>query len=465
MGSPKREARKAAARKNPRKPDPYMRLAPYQQRYVLDTNRRKVVVKSRRIGFTFGIAYADALRACGIQIKPGGVWDYDPRRGVNQILVSASKRQSKLFLAYCVRHIRAFEVILGEPLFAGKPGFEVVRLRNGAELKALAPNPDTIRSETGDVTLDELQSIPRAYTVWAAVQSVADKTLGNADPFVINCCGTPLGDDNLFYDLVHKPIGQSFSKHIVDIHTAAREGFPIDPEAKRVEVGDPDLFGQEYECQFLSASGRYISSELYDACTYNYEFDGLPSNGLRVGYAGLDVGRKSDGDPSALVLLSKVGDVLWHTATESRRGESWGAQEAWITDALRRCERLALDATGIGSGLAEAAVTKHGSRVEPIEFTLKSKEMLATGLKLRMERGRLRLRDDDPDLRRDLLSLRRTVTKSGNVTYDAARTKEGHADRAWALAMAVHTAGSGAGAAQAPETVTDGFKGNELSGW
>jgi len=37
-----------------------------------------------------------------------------------------------------------------------------------------------------------------------------------------------------------------------------------------------------------------------------------------------------------------------------------------------------------------------------------------------------------------LCSIRREVTDAGNVRYDAPHTPEGHADKAWALALALY---------------------------
>ena len=41
-------------------------------------------------------------------------------------------------------------------------------------------------------------------------------------------------------------------------------------------------------------------------------------------------------------------------------------------------------------------------------------------------------------LRDDLHSLKRTTTSAGNVRFVADRSENGHADRAWALALALH---------------------------
>lgn len=442
-------------------------LVLYQQNFVTDESRSRLVVKARRIGFSFIIAYADACRAIGYRWRrtPSGLVtsEYDPRNGVDQIIVSASMRQAKLFLAECVRHLKALEVLLGEKLIE-VDGFEVVRLTNGRVLKALPANPDTIRGETGDITLDECQSIPRAYAVWAAAQAVANRTLGNRFGYRVNVCGTPLGDDNLFYDLAHKEIGAEFSKHIVDIYRAIADGFPEDVDALRKEYPDPDIFAQEFECRFLSSATRYISAEQYDACVFDDDGE-IPVTGHRSYFAGMDVGRKSDGDPSVIAQLVRIADTQWQRGTvEARRGSGWDDQEAWVAEVLGTSQRIAIDATGIGNQFSERLVKRFGSRVDPVEFTVKSKEMLATGLKLAIERRKLRLRADDHELRRDVLSLRRNITSHGNVTFEAQRTKDGHADRAWALALANYTASGPDSSAVSVQTVGSRTT-NQLSKW
>ena len=151
----------------------------------------------------------------------------------------------------------------------------------------------------------------------------------------------------------------------------------------------------------------------------------------------MDLARKATGDHSVLLEAVRHGDTLWVLPADARRGEAWAQQEAWVDEAMRRCSRLALDATGLGSQFAEILAHRYPGRVEGWEFTSKSKEQLATGLRSWLETGRLRLPKSDSDLRRDVLSLRRQITAAANVRFDAPRTAKGHADRAWALALAI----------------------------
>jgi phage FluMu gp28-like protein len=50
-------------------------------------------------------------------------------------------------------------------------------------------------------------------------------------------------------------------------------------------------------------------------------------------------------------------------------------------------------------------------------------------------------------LRADLRSIKKEVTSAGHLRFAAERSKGGHADRFWALALALH-------AAQSPQTTT-----------
>ncbi|HET7102102.1 MAG TPA: hypothetical protein VFJ52_13195 [Terriglobia bacterium] len=97
--------------------------------------------------------------------------------------------------------------------------------------------------------------------------------------------------------------------------------------------------------------------------------------------------------------------------------------------------RAAIDATGIGAMLAETLADEFGPRVEPVIFTSAVKENLAYRTKRRMEK-QLSLLPDTREVRRAFSAVKRVVTPSGNLRFDAARTAAGHADEFWAKALA-----------------------------
>jgi len=97
--------------------------------------------------------------------------------------------------------------------------------------------------------------------------------------------------------------------------------------------------------------------------------------------------------------------------------------------------RAAIDATGIGAMLAETLADEFGPRVEPVTFTAGVKEDLAFRTKRRMEK-QLSLLPDTREVRRAFSAVKRVVTPSGNLRFDAVRTAAGHADEFWAKALA-----------------------------
>ena len=367
---------------------------------------------------------------------------------VPQNIISAGQDQSKDFLTRCLNHIAA----LGKATPAGdiveNSSALIVKLNNGIYLRAFSSNPKTIRSYEGDVTLDEFGATPNPDKVWAAASPMAKPTLGNPIGYNIRVVGTPEGDDNLFWRICKGDLRPSWSVHEVDIYAAIKDGFPLRGtiDDLRTEIGDSDTFAQEYECNFLAASMRYISAAIYDAAVYH---DGDIPDGTATRFAGMDVARKKH--LSAIVIGEKKGDTVFHMDTQVEQGMAWDDQEEWVGRVIEdRIRRIAVDSTGLGSQFSERLAKAYPGRVEGVVFTAPMKEELATGFKLALERHRFRPKAGDRELRRDVLSLKRIITTAGNVRFDANDDSGSHADRAWAAALMVHAAGGAVGHAGAP---------------
>lgn len=413
-----------------------MKWSGYQRTYLADRSPRKAYLKARRIGVSEVVAFEIACRACGAELWPG----QPPRTvpPVPQSILASGLVQSTALLRRVLHHVKAIGVGFRGDLVRADSATKVT-LANGVDLRAFGHSPEAIRSFGGDLTWDECAATPNSRALWHAAKPIADAHIGRPEGYQTRIISTPLGDDNLFYDVCRGALAPTFSLHTTTIHDAARDGFPADIDRLREEAGDEDAFAQEYECSFLSADARYISAEMYDRSLHTERPDGTAAM-----FAGMDVARKRD--MSAIVRLLKNADTFWHLDTDARKGETWDEQEAWVDGIMGSCSRLHVDSTGLGSQFAERMASRWLGRVTGVDFTAQSKESLATGLRLALERGRLRMRADDVDTRRDVLNLRRIITKAGNVRFDAPVTKHGHADRAWALALAVD---AGGGVAQA----------------
>jgi phage FluMu gp28-like protein len=200
--------------------------------------------------------------------------------------------------------------------------------------------------------------------------------------------------------------------------TTVRRDYPDDPES----------------C-FLDTDQQYIQTSLIEQAVY----DGPPPLIEGRSYAGLDIGLENDLSVLLTVKQDRNGHV-WVVDVRRCPRTNWDEQMAIVIagELDWRWTRLAVDRTGIGRVPAEMITKKFGrTRVDSLDFTLQRKGDLATGLYQRFADGTLHI-PDHPELVKDLRSLRRVITKAGSVTYDAPRTKDGHADTAWALALAVY---------------------------
>jgi phage FluMu gp28-like protein len=429
-------------------------LTSYQRWVASDPHRSVAMDKARRIGGSFGAAHRAALRGMGFMVRDGQLLD-NPLGPVPQKLVSASQEQANELLAECLQHVEAIARVYPDPSVwpDGSPAKMRFKLRNGVAFRAIPDNPRTARGGEGDVTLDEFAFSRDAKAMWSAVKPITDPNLANPRGYQLTVITTPLAEGSLAHRICRgdgskHDLFRHFSRYHIDIYSAVRRGFP-DPSASaearaafiermREEAGDPATFAQEYECSWLAANAQFIPLGLLN--DRRYEPGDLPVEGEE--YCGYDVARKKH--LAVLATVRKVGDVLWCLPMEEGRDvlrqAPFELQEDRCSKAIQDgARRLCIDATGMGSAPAEKLRKKHLGKVEAIEFTSAVKEELATTMKLALEQGRLRI-PYDRDLIYDLASLRKIVSGAGNIRYDADDSGGSHADRAWALALAVHAA-------------------------
>lgn len=208
--------------------------------------------------------------------------------------------------------------------------------------------------------------------------------------------------------------------------------------------GDVEKLKQEYasdpETCFLASGDQYVPTALIEQCLW---YDEMPRLGPEFySFAGIDFGRTND----LTVIFTLRHDQrshLWNLDTRTCRRTDWTTQMREIFAAASDWgwRKVAVDRTGLGSMPAELIEEALGrQRVELVDFGENSKDLLATTLYAAIAERRVSF-PDDPDLVRDLKAIKRLVSEKGRVSYDAPRTKDGHADRAWAAALALHAAG------------------------
>ena len=126
---------------------------------------------------------------------------------------------------------------------------------------------------------------------------------------------------------------------------------------------------------------------------------------------------------------------------KSMVNQDFDIQEQAVMDCLNVAglRRLWVDATGMGKQFGERLVKAYPTRVHPVNFTWSNKEYMAKELKRRLQEGGL-LIPRNQSLMQQLHTVRRSYLDSGRVRFDAPENGSDHADKFWALAMALGAA-------------------------
>ena len=139
-------------------------------------------------------------------------------------------------------------------------------------------------------------------------------------------------------------------------------------------------------------------------------------------------------------VIERVGDVNFTRRIEVCERMTFEGQEGRL-DALLGLPNMVrgcIDNTGMGRQFVERAQARHGKyKVEAVTFTSNVKETLAYPVRAALEGRTVRV-PGDKYVRSDLRGIRKECTTSGNVRFTGERSVNGHCDRFWALALALH---------------------------
>lgn len=413
---------------------------PYQTRWILGEARFELTVKGRQLGITDAAAARCVLR---------GRYYKRP-----QIVLSASQDNANELIAAARRH-SVFLSRTGDPGAArfSIDNTECLAWEGGGSITARASNTRTARSSHGDLYLDEFAYQLDSEAIWAAAAPMATRS-----DWSVRVWSTPNGATGQFYEWCESPPpGWAFSRIALD--DACADGLAVDRSHLLALVGgDERIFAEAYQCQFLDANLQYLPSALIKGTEWSVPPD-LDGPSVRI-LAGLDVGRHVD--LTALTIVALVDEHIDSVVNGRRQRKTTTyayllavltckrtafKQQYALVDAAREAfkwERLFIDRTGLGEAVSEEFTEKYGAHeVVAVAFTEQSKADMATSLFRWMNEGRLRIvceASEAREVRADMNALRRVVTKSGNVTYEVPKSKRGHGDRLWSLAMPLRAA-------------------------
>lgn len=402
----------------------------YQLAFWRDTRRLTTYNKSRDTGFSEAGAFKFFYNAWqGIGAK-------------EKMLMSTSKRQSQHLRQY----VREFIDSLGLQGELDLDNETIIRFKNHFILVFLPQSPSSVRTYHGDVLLDEAAH----FTQGRAIREAVIPFIGRG--YSLTAISTPFGEDGLFYPLWTNRMYSQTTIH----HSRCPDLLTIDPEFKmpRIEVirrsMDEDSYQQEYCNQFLDEASAFLPSTLILACTDEEmpflthvfrgyvdpdELDNLVADiaNLQPTRAGMDYGAKMDA--SEIMFCRKEGGKDKLVANVSLQYVKYTIQEQIARKLAGLCpDGFYVDATGPGAGIAQHLEDATGNATG-VTFNSKTKETLALDLKRAMQDGKLTIPEDRP-LATQLHSIKRTKGQSA-FRYDTDRGQGHHADKFWALAMAI----------------------------
>jgi phage FluMu gp28-like protein len=429
---------------------------PYQAAWIKDNARLKLMEKARQIGLSWSSAYRTVSQASTAGAR------YD------SWVSSRDDIQARLFLEDCKAFAGILNVAasdLGERVIDDERRLtaRVLEFANGRSINSMSSNPNAQAGKRGSRLLDEFALHPDPRLLYAI--AYPGITWGGSMEIV----STHRGTANFFNDLVeeikHKGNPKGFSLHTVTLVTALDQGFlgklkaklpPEDPRQQMDEAAyfdfiragcpDEETFQQEYMCRPSDDKSAFLTYDEIAACCYPGDtLWEVPREELAREtelYLGVDVGR--DHDLTVFWLLSRIAGAWFTRRVITLQAQTFAAQEAELYSLLElpNLRRCCIDQTGIGRQFTERAQERFGEyKVEGVSFTGPVKEALAYPLRAAFEDKTIRI-PRDRAIESDLRAVKKDTTAAGNIRFVADRGKNGHADRFWALALALHAGGS-----------------------
>lgn len=357
--------------------------------------------------------------------------------GASWVCLSAGLRQVREWMLKAEKWAEAWCKIFtdyGIPT-SFKAKAEAIEFSNGSRIIGLPANPKTARGYSAHLILDEFAYHDRPDEIWAGIFPAVSNEL--AFQYKVRIGSTVAGKNNKFWRLLEDR-ENGYSKHVITVERAVRDGMPLNIPELRKAVNDDDIWRQEYMCEPVDAATTLFPYELLSACTSgsaSTEFDDYalyePARKFAVG---MDIGRQHD--LSVIWLSEIVGRKLITRRIETLKRVPLDQQRERLFWYLSRdsVQCALIDKTGIGYNIAEAAEQEFGSRAQGVMFTAQTKSDLFLGLQGAMQRHEFLL-PDCRDTREDFHGVQRLFTSGGRVLFSAPTRADGHSDRCTAAAL------------------------------
>lgn len=456
----------------------------FQLRHFNNDSQFDIVNKSRQAGYSFTIA-AEAV-AEAILIKRSTF-----------IFVSINQDEAAEKIRYAKAVMEALP-LRQRPRLIIDNTLEV-EIENGSRLISHPCRPVRGKAKAR-VYLDEFAHYPKDREIYASAVPVTSK--GGS----IRIGSSPLGASGMFWEIFEQKMRTypgytrwnvpwwtvtALCRNVAEAKQLAgsmttEERVQLFGTARLINIFENMVFEdfqQEYECAWVDESVAWITWDeikrnqidaqegklwnrqaktvdealrLIDELAEAVQF-GRIEQALALGG---DIGRKHDLSEFALVGKTHTADTPLRAMMSLAR-TPFEDQLAILNKALDRLPvtQALIDQNGIGMQLVEQLAGVHGGRVQGATFTNATKELWAVEMRVRMQKGQIPI-PIDRELAYQIHSIKRLITAAKNIVFDTAANEKHHADKFWALALAVWAANrGGSGELQAGENPLSAYRG------
>lgn len=375
--------------------------------------------------------------------------------------------KAKDFLGYCRFWCEQLNKLTPEPVvdLSKWTKFEG-HFPDGSRVLALSSNPNAVRSQGGDVTLDEFAFHEDPAELYDASQPCL---LWHPDS-IFEVISSVNGVTDEFWRLSEeaKSGKNRFSYHSIRLDQAVEEGLALKIWKRRIpEFRDVAALNaaflenvrsgcrtlEAYEREYLcipALSANLVRPEEFDACAILKDVPEEPKADKQYNalYVGIDCGRSNDLTDLTLLEMgidrsapAHLSNVYRYVAHKTMWNTPFPIQEKI---ARRFCGHRALcggliDIGSVGRGLAESVRDETGSIVDCWAFTAPRKAAMAERVRQYFQQRRIAV-PNDPKLKADICCVTKTQSKESGAWKYEGRCADSHGDRFWALALALEAA-------------------------
>lgn len=262
---------------------------------------------------------------------------------------------------------------------------------------------------------------PDGTHLWNDILSPTLKARGKKCIFV----STPLGKNNIFYEMYQRGLSDEFPKYASILKTIYDDGFITNDEIEEIKKSIPELsFKQEYLCEWIDDGISFFQG--FSEC---FDID-------KVSKSKCWIGIDCSGDGTDATVCSKINEK-----GEIELFEAVGTLDMkyrQIADYLNRENPVAVygEINGLGLPMLEEIkkLVRHKSKIYDWTTNNSSKEEIISDLAVSIANKDVHFLKNDMKTYNELGNFVVTVSKSRKLTF-AARGS-GHDDRVMATAIA-----------------------------